>query len=684
MSSPVLPGRARWFDAPCWPSLLAGGSIVLAVMAAYFNSLSVPFIFDDGASIVQNPTIRNLSHLGTVLSGPPWGSLTVNGRPLLNLSLALNYAFGGLGVGGYHVVNLVIHALAGLTLFGVVRRTLRQPRLVARFGQDSLPLALCVALIWTLHPLQTEAVTYVVQRAESQMGLLYLLTIYVFIRGAASSRPWRWYAFSLLFCGLGMMAKEVMVSAPLIVLLYDRTFIAGSFARAWRERGRLYAGLGGTWLVLGWLMLGSGSRGEAGAFDAGTNWHDYALTQSGVILHYLRLTLWPFPLVLDYGGAVVEHNMMRIVASGLVVLALVSATVIGLRFRPVLGFLGCWFFAILAPTSSIIPLQDTIFEHRMYLSLAAVIVLLVAEIYRWTGNRGFGLLLALAVACGLLTASRNEDYRSEQGIWADTVKKQPRNPRAYNNLGSLWLGHDNLVEAERCFKKAVELQPAYASANYNLGIVLSRTGRDADALAHFLTAIRIEDGFVDAHINAGNVLLKLGRAADAVREYENVLRRQPEASDVHYDLGLALAQLNRPDDAMREYETAIRLDPERWEAQLSLAAAKLRQGDLVSAEHGYRETIRLQPGSTKAHLGLADLLIGLNRVPDAIEEYRKVLRVEPDNLHARFYLGNALLITGSVDEAIAQYEQFLRLQPDDPDVRGNLQQARAMKQSSRR
>ena len=678
---PVVPRKSA---APGWPIFLAGAGIAIAAGLAYFNSFSVPFIFDDGAAIVQNPTIRHLSRLGEVLAGPPWASLTVNGRPLLNLTLALNYAFGGLDVGGYHGVNLAIHILAGLTLFGVVRRTLRQPCLADRFGSAALPLAFCVALLWTLHPIQTEAVTYIVQRAESQMGLLYLLTLYSFIRGNSSSRPGRWYALSLFFCALGMTAKEVMISAPVMVLLYDRTFVAGTFGRAWRERWRWYSGLACTWLILGWLMLGPGSRGEAGAFVVGTSWHAYAQTQFGVILHYLRLALWPFPLIFDYGGAVVEHDTARIAMSAFAVLTLVSGTVIALRYRPVLGFLGCWFFGILAPTSSVVPLQDIVFEHRMYLSLAAVIVLLAASLYLWVGKRAYWLLLALAVASGVLAARRNEDYRSELGIWTDTVRKQPRNPRAYNNLGSLWLGRDNLGEAERCFRKAVELQPAYASAHYNLGIVLTRTGRDADALTQFLAAIRDEEGFADARINAGNTLLKLGQAEDAVHQYETVLHSQPQAADVHYDLGLSLAQLGRTGEAVREYETAIRLDPQRWEADLGVAALQAGRGDFASAERAFREAIRLQPGSVKAHLGLGDLLVGLNRMPDAIGEYRTVLQTEPDNVHARLYLGNALLITGAVDDAITQYEQILRMQPNDPDVLGNLRQAQAMKQSLRR
>ena len=676
----MTPGRTPLLPVPRRASLFAAGVIVLAALAAYANSFAVPFIFDDAASIAQNASIRHLARLGEVLKGPPWGALTVNDRPLLNLSLAFNYAAGGLEVGGYHGVNLAIHVFAGLILFGVVRRSLRQPPLAARFGEASLPLALCVALLWILHPLQTEAVTYVIQRAESLLGLCYLLTLYTFIRGTASPQPWKWHAFSLICCTLGMMAKEVMVSAPLMVLLYDRTFVAGSFGRAWHERRRLYAGLGCTWLVLGWLMLGPGGRSQSVGFENGIPWYEYALTQFTVITRYLGLALWPFPLIFDHGGAVVEHAMVRLVPSALIILTLVGLTVMALRHRPVLGFLGCWFFGILAPTSSVVPLADTMFEHRMYLPLAAVIMLSAAGVYRWAGRRSLWLFITLAVAAGMLTAGRNEDYRSEMAIWLDTVAKQPDNARAYNNLGTLWLARDNLAEAESCFAKAVQLRPTYPSANYNLGIVLARTGRDAAALGHFITAIQVEDGFVDARINAGNTLLKIGRAKDAIQQYEIALRLQPDLPDLHYNLGLALDQLGRPAEATREYEAALRLNPAFLQAQLKLAETAAGKGDVTAAEKIYRDALRLQPGLTDVHLALGDLLAGINRFPEAIEEYQKALVTEPGNRHARFNLGNALLLTGRIDDAIAQYERI----PDDPDVAENLRQARAMKASPRR
>lgn len=678
--TPDRPASSLPLERTIWP---AGIALVLAALAAYHNSFSVPFIFDDSASIVQNETIRHLSHLGEVLKGPPWAALTVNGRPLLNLTLAINYALGGLEVGGYHWVNLAIHCLAALTLFGVVRRSLLQPVLVDRLGQVAVPIAFMTALLWILHPIQTEAVTYLIQRAESQVSLFYLLTLYAFIRATSAEKGTIWYLLTIAFCFVGMGAKEVMVTAPVIVFLYDRTFVAGSFLEAWRRRWGLHAGLAATWLLLAWLMLGSGSRGEAGAFDSGTRWYQYAGTEFGVVLHYLRMIFWPSPLILDYGGSVLEENGIRIALCALVVLALVAGTVAALKWRPAVGFLGCWFFGILAPTSSVVPIVDTIFEHRIYLAMAAVLVLLVAGAYRWLGRGGFWILAALAVAFGFLATIRNRDYRSEFAIWTDTVAKRPDNARAYNNLGSLWLGRDQLGEAEQCFRSAVRLRPGYPSANYNLGIVLTRTNRPAEAVPFFLTAINVEENFVDARVNAGIALMRIGRPAEAVTQYLAALKLQPASADIHYNLGLALSQVGRWGGAIHEYEAALRLDPTLAQAHADLAAAQERQGDIPAAARSYLEAIRLQPGLMAAHLGLGDLLVQANRFPEAIEEYRKALQAEPGNVHARFNLANALLVTEHLDEAIAEYERILQTNPNEPGVRDNLQQARAMKQQGR-
>jgi len=680
--------------------------MVAAVLLAWSNSFSGAFVYDDVPAVFRNPSIHRLwSAFSTGRT-----DLTVSGRPLGNFSLALNYALNGTDVAGYHVLNFLIHLLAGAALFGIVRRTLLRPALRDRYGPAAPWLALTVAVLWLVHPLQTESVTYVIQRVESLMGLCYLLTLYCFIRGAESPRPAPWHIVAVAACLGGMASKEVMVSAPLMVLLYDRTFFAGSFREALRRRATLYAGLAATWLPLIYWVLATSGRGGSAGFGGPVTWSEYALLQCPAIVHYLRLAFWPGPLVFDY-GILPATSVAHVAPYAAFLCLLVALTLIAVWRKSPVGILGAWFWMILAPSSSFVPVgTETMAEHRMYLPLIAVIVLTVLVLFRLLGERGLLPFLAvLAVGLGGVTAQRNNDYRTEFGLWSDTAKKRPDNARAHNNLGSLWLARGNLAEAERCFATALQLQPLYASAHYNLGIELQRTGRAAGAIGHFLSALRLEGDFVDAQVNVGNAFLQLARPAEAVAHYEVALHLQPGSPDLHFNLGLALEQLNRSDEAIREYQEALRLQPDFAAAQkaltaamahrppagvppgpaaspplLDLAANEAEHGDTAAAERHYREAIRLQPGQAAAHFGLGNLLAQSNRFSEAIEEYQQALQAEPDNLQVRNNLGNALLMAERVDEAIAQYEQILRLRPDDPGATGNLRQARALKEPSRR
>ena len=274
------------------------------------------------------------------------------------------------------------------------------------------------------------------------MGLFYFLTLYCFVRGVTSARATFWYVGSVLACLLGMACKEVMVSAPLVVLLYDRTFCAGSFREAWRRRYVLYLALAGTWLLLGWLVVSTGRLSVAAdAFwRRQFTWWSYLWTQPGVIIHYLRLALWPSGLCLDYGWPA-ARSVAEVFLPAVLVIGLFVLTVWALVQRPAWGFLGVWFFAILAPTSSFLPLAHAAFEHRMYLPLAAVVTALVVGGFLaggWLVRRGLisslaaqvigGTLVVFVVAAlGTLTFDRNLDYTSDLAIWANTVTKAANN-----------------------------------------------------------------------------------------------------------------------------------------------------------------------------------------------------------------------------------------------------------------
>jgi tetratricopeptide (TPR) repeat protein len=586
--------------------LFAGAAIVLAAGLAYASSFSVPFVFDDVPSILGNPTVRQLWPIWQALSPPADAlGLPVGGRPLVNFSLAVNHALGGTAPAGYHAFNLAVHMAAALVLFGVVRRTLLSRPLRHEFGRTSLPFALAVASLWALHPLQTESVTYVCQRAESMMALCLLATLYAFIRSTTARASLGWQIAAVAACLTGMACKEVMVTAPLIVLLYDRTFVAGSWTDAWRLRGRFYLALATTWLLLAALVLGNVHRGGTAGFETGMTPWSYALTQAGAIVHYLQLSLWPHPLIFDYGFAVAQ-SISDVALPAVLVIALLTATFLALRRRPVLGFLGAWFFLILAPTSSVVPVAtQTIAEHRMYLPLAAIIICVVLVLYWLAGRRAWFMCGVLVIAFGAATARRNLDYRTEIDLWRDTVSKRPGNSRAHGNLGILLYKSGHVDESLASFAQALRLRPDFPEARANLGSLFLGLGRPQEALIHTNEALRLKPDFPDAQSNRGLALKQLGRSDEAMQAFREVLRLHPNHLDAHHNLAIALLEGGELAEAIDHFATTLRLNPEFADAHSNLGVALMRAGRLPEAIPHFETALRLKPASVAAHENLA-------------------------------------------------------------------------------
>jgi protein O-mannosyl-transferase len=523
--------------------------LALAALAAYHNSFSGPFIFDDARSIVENPDIR---HLATTLRGDP----QINpSRPLLRVSLWINYALGGEEVRGYHVLNLVLHLLAAWTLWGLARRMLESPCLRDRYGGEAWGLALAIALLWTVHPLQTESVSYVVQRTEVLGGWFYLLTLYSVAR-SASAVGWRvsaWSVAAVLSCLLGMASKEMVATAPLLALALDRVFFAPSWKRLWQLRRGLYAALASTWVFQAMLLVMASSGRKATGIAFGMQWWEYLLTQSYYLCRYLALSVWPSALTLDY-GSYLARTVGEVAPYAAVVLLLLVLTLVALWRNPPMGFCGLWFFLILAPTSSVVSiLGQTGAEHRMYLPLAGLIGLGVVGGYTlwrraWREHPGrlqAGSLLLLAVgvtALGARTVARNEEYRSEVSIWQTVVDRWPINPRAH----------------------------------YNLGDALGREGRIPEAIDQYEAALRLKPDYIEAHNNLGLALWSAGRIPEAITQLEEALRLKPDFAEAHYNLGLALANTGRTSEAIAQFEEALRLKPDLAGGRLPEVIAQLK------------------------------------------------------------------------------------------------------------
>ncbi|MFI5336615.1 MAG: tetratricopeptide repeat protein, partial [Opitutales bacterium] len=634
------------------------------------RTFPVPLLFDDEPAILNNASLR---HWATALFPPP--DTTASGRPVLNLSLALNHALSGTSVWSYHAVNLLIHYLAGLAVFGIVRRTLAQRTVAA-----GAPLALAVALLWTLHPLQTEAVTYIVQRAESLMGLFYLCTLYGFIRGAeaAPDQRSRWYLLSLTSCFLGMGTKEVMVSAPVVVLLYDRTFLAGSWREVWRCRARVHAGLAATWVILPFLVFSTHGRGGTAGYGTAVSWWSYALTQLPALAHYLRLCFWPHPLVFDYGTALAPLSF-QLLPAALLITGLLALTAWALVRHPAGGFLGTAFFVILAPSSSFVPVAtETMAEHRMYLPLLAVVVLVVIGLHRVLGRVTLPVCCVLAAGLAAVTWQRNGDYRDAPGLWADTVTRNPANPRAHYNLANQLAGQPDQLEATIMeYQEAVRLQPDYADALNNLGNAwLKKSGGGNEAIARIEAAVRLRPADPDLLNNLGHALLQVpGREQEAVSRLEEALRLRPDYAEAHNNLGYALERLpGRLSDALAHDETALRLRPNFAEARNNLGNVLMKiPGRQPEAIAQYEEALRLNPNFAPTHYNLGNALAAVGRTAEAIRHYEEALRLRPDYIEAHNNLAISLeKMPGHLGDAIAQYEEALRLKPDAASLQINL------------
>jgi protein O-mannosyl-transferase len=622
--------------------VFASFTLIAAVFAVYANSFRVPFLYDDVGSITENPTIRSLK--SAAIWSPPAG-LTVSGRPVLNASFAANYAIGGLDVGGYHLANVAIHALVAIVLFAILRRTFEVPRLRDRFGRQSAMIAFAGALAWALHPLQTESVTYIVQRAEALMALFYVLTVYCFIRATvppgvdsvdAGGFAARWRLFAVVCCAAGMATKEVMVTAPLLIILYDRVFVAGSFREVLKQRWRFHAALGATWFIAAWLAWRAGDRGGTAGLTAGIEPWRYALSQTQAVLHYVRLAVWPFPQVFDYGpfhlGIAREYVVPALVAT----VALVAITGC-VRRHPAAVFGIIAFLLVLAPTSTVLPIvTEVMAEHRLYLALAGLIPAALAGAFVVIGRSMIPLALSAAAMLGLLTSARNGVYRSEEKLWTDTISTRPNNPRAHYCLAVALLDHaGDARRAEAELRSAIALEPRYLAARLRLAELLSTSGRAAESATSYETIIHdYPDNFV-AHNALGLLAFERRDFAGAAGHFQAALHARPNSAVAHNNLGGVLYEMGDFENAASHEQTALQLDPAYAEAAYNLGNALAQKNLPRAALERYEQAIKLQPDYAAAHANLASVLMQLGDKAGAISHFQIALRLRPDFAFAK-------------------------------------------------
>lgn len=642
-----------------WKKILP--AIIAAVgIISYANSFSSPFIFDDSVAITGSKTIKQL--------WPP----VIGLRMVVNTSFSLNYAIGGLNVADYHVTNLFIHIWAGLLLYGIVRRTLLLPRFRAISEDKARWLAIACASIWVAHPLQTESVTYICQRYESMMGLFCFITLYSFIRAQSSGRKRLWYGLSLVSCVAGVGSKEIAATAPLVVLLYDHVFVADSVSQIARTRWKYYVAMFMTWGILAGLMVTTMAHHvEKGIPFAttGVSSLDYFFTETGVIKHYLWLSIFPRDLCLDYFWPP-SVGLKQIAGPTFFLLFLGISTCWAIWRRRPAGFLGGWFFIILAPTSSFMPVGDAAFEHRMYLPLAAVVALVVIGVFRisellissvrhmaWVrGLRAVQLVIPLAILATLaiLTLKRNEVYQSHERMWRDVLSKSPANIRAMTAIIDCLLTNEQYAEAE----------------DFTRILLATLEGKRNPTTSGYMFS-QMPFYYSEARSRLGFVLVSQGKAEDSIAHLREAVRNKPQDAVARHNLSLALFMTGKREEAFREIDTAIRLAPKSDKPRVLKAFFCAKKGEYAEAINAYRHAVELNRNNMLAETELAWLLAvcpddSLRDGPLAREMAESICRrTEFQSSRALGVLAAACAECGCFDEARKYQKQALEMKLEE-------------------
>ena len=673
------------------PDLLAFAVLTICGLALYWQTLPYPFVFDDRQNIKDNRAVQ--------IDDLSWESLRnaavhnqQGKRPVSSVSFALNYYFSGLNPSAFRLTNIGIHIFSGILIYALVILTLNleqgwgenrskkaetnRGRRDGHIWSHSRNVAMATAIIWLVHPLQTQSVIYIVQRMNSLAVLFYLSSLNLYILGRLSSRAgprFLWFGAALATGGLALGCKEIAFTLPVIILMYEWYFFQTANPRWWLRSIKFAVPALIALGVLAWLRLNKDPMATITAVYQNRDFTmaERVLTQFRVIVHYVTLLLFPHPdrLNLDYDFPV-STSLFSPVSTMLCLALLLGALGIGIvsaREQPVLSFCILWFFVNLAIESSVIGLE-MVFEHRMYMPSIGIILALVYSFHRFVPlkiqfQRPL-VLLVVALALAGATLVRSRVWSDALVLWKDCARKSPAKSRVRNNLGMILGERGSLEEAVVELRESCRLDPSYAQAFNNLGVVYAKQGRHEAAIEEYRKALGLRSAFGSAHHNIGQAFLETGRAEDAIRHLKEAVRYIPGVVDAYIDLGSALIKMNGFAEAEECLATAARLNPGYWKVHNNRGIAAARQKRFDEAVRHFRKAAELSPGIVDVHFNLANAHRDVGDVDNAIRNYRAALEVSPGYGPAHRNLARVFVGTGRYEDAV---ENFNAAEPRNPD-----------------
>jgi tetratricopeptide (TPR) repeat protein len=544
---------------------------------------------------------------------------------LSNISFAVNYYLGAYDVTGYHVVNIIIHLINGILVYFLSMIIFKQlshipDQKIPLIQTGSIPLmSLFAALIFITHPIQTQSVTYIVQRMNSMAVMFYLLSFLLYIYGRISGTRWkRW----VLFCGcfaswiMALGSKEIAGTLPFIIFLYEWYFIQ-DLRIEWIRRNIKYFFLLFFILVLvGFIYMGKSPFDRIlSAYDNREfSMFERVLTQFRVMVFYISLLFFPHPSRLNLLHHITaSHSLfapLTTLFSLLIIVGLTGLAIFLYKKRRLISFCILWFFINLVIESSVIGLE-MIYEHRLYLPMFAFSLLLAYLLFALLSKKQFwavAISVIIILSLGTFTYMRNRVWQDEITLWSNVISKNPQSHRAHNNLGVVLNMRGRIDEAIDHFLKALRLKLNYVEAHYNLGSALEKQGRIDEAISHYLETLRVKPDFEIAHFSLGNALERKGHIDKAIDHYFKALLIKPRFLEAHYNLGNALKKQGRIDEAISHYLEALRIKPDFEIAHNNLGIVLIFKGNIKEAIYHFREALAIKPDYVNAENNLKKAL----------------------------------------------------------------------------
>jgi tetratricopeptide (TPR) repeat protein len=662
--------------------------IIILAGAAYYNSFTVPFVFDDGSNIVHNKGVH-LSSLrledGDLVRLK--SSIASQGRAISQISYALNYYFGKLDPWGYHLVNLIIHILCAWAVFWFTRLTLTLPSMRDRYGGWAREIAAGCALIFTVHPVNTQAVTYIVQRATSLAALFFLLCLIYYAKGRliTGSRRYVYYLVAFVSFLISFSSKQNTVVMPVILFLYEFYFFQQTDLKWLKKKLPYIFGIILFLLLvlvvhtkfepLDWFLRNYRRRPFTPFERVSTEWR--------VIIYYFTLLLLPLPsrLNLDYDFPLSYSllNPPATLVSLLIIIGLLVLAVYLAKREPLISFFIWWFFINLAVESTILAL-DLVYEHRLYLPGIGLLIILVwgmeRAIHHLTPHLRvplkIGVLTVLTLNLSVMTYQRNEVWQSVISILEDVAKKAPTNARQHVNLGVAYSDAGMLDKALEQYLIGIKLDPNYPEAYNNLGNAYNRKGMYKKAVAEYLKAIKMRPEYKEAHNNLGSAYCNMGKYDMAIKEHLTALKINPECEKSHNNLGVAYSFKGMYDKAIVEYQRALEIKPDFIKARSNLGLAYSFKKMYDKAIEEYEKVLRIKPDDVATNYNLGNIYNDRGEPRRAVEAFRRVLAVKPKYAEAHNNLGLAYKNLKDFSKAEAEIKQAIKLKPNIAEFHFNL------------